>query len=98
MPTLDDLLTAAGNTRPQSVAIVDGDVRLTFADIDRLAGRLAGGLYAAGVRRRDAVAWQLPNGYEAVLLFRACWRIGAVAVPIHERAGTADVDLSLIHI
>jgi acyl-CoA synthetase (AMP-forming)/AMP-acid ligase II len=54
--------------------------------------RVAGGLRARGVRRRDVVAWQLPNVEAAVLLYRACWRLGAVAGPIHHQAGAAEVD------
>jgi acyl-CoA synthetase (AMP-forming)/AMP-acid ligase II len=38
------------------------------------------------------VAWQLPNCTEALLLFRACWRLGAVAVPVHHQMGPADAD------
>jgi cyclohexanecarboxylate-CoA ligase len=53
--------------------------------------RLAGGLRELGVRRGDVVSWQLPNGVEAVLLYRACWRLGAVAGPLHHQAGDADV-------
>ena len=52
---------------------------------------MAGGLRASGIRRGDTVAWQLPNCVEAAVLFRACWRLGAVAVPIHHLAGPADV-------
>ena len=37
------------------------------------------------------VAWQLPNWWEAVVLFRACWRCGAVAAPIHHQVGSAEV-------
>jgi cyclohexanecarboxylate-CoA ligase len=54
--------------------------------------RLAGGLRAAGVQRGDAVCWQRPNDDTGVLLYRACWRIGAVAVPIHHLAGPADAE------
>src|SRR3974377_945256 len=49
--------------------------------VDRLAGRLR----AAGVRRGRAVCWQLPNGAGALALYRACWRLGAVAAPLHHR-------------
>ena len=56
---------------------------------------VAGGLRRAGVRRGDVVAWQLPNVDEAVLLYRACWRIGAVAAPVHHQAGAAEVDKML---
>ena len=52
---------------------------------------LAGGLHSLGVGRGDVVAWQRPNGPEVVALYRACWRLGAVAAPIHDRATDADV-------
>jgi cyclohexanecarboxylate-CoA ligase len=101
VPTLDALLSSATSpatprpgTGPRD-ALVDGDIRLTADDLDGLAAGLAGGLRDLGVSRRDAVAWQLANGYESVLLYRACWRLGAVAVPIHHLAGAADVDRML---
>jgi cyclohexanecarboxylate-CoA ligase len=56
---------------------------------------VAGGLRAAGVAPGDVVAWQLPNGPDALTLFRATWRLGAVAAPIHHLAGPADVAASL---
>lgn len=56
---------------------------------------VAGGLADAGVARGASVAWRLPNGLEADALYRACWRLGAVAVPIHHLAGPADVDTLL---
>ena len=50
----------------------------------------AGGLHALGVSRGDVVAWQRPNGPDVVALYRACWRLGAVAAPIHHQAGDAE--------
>jgi cyclohexanecarboxylate-CoA ligase len=58
----------------------------------------AGGLRARGVRRGDAVAWQLRNVEQAVLLYRACWRLGAVAVPVHHGMGDADAATALAQI
>jgi cyclohexanecarboxylate-CoA ligase len=84
VPSLEALLLDA-QQRPE--AVVDGAIRLSSHDVALLAARLAGGLRGAGVRRRDVVAWQLPNGFESVLLYRACWRLGAVAAPL-------DPDLS----
>jgi acyl-CoA synthetase (AMP-forming)/AMP-acid ligase II len=51
---------------------------------------VAGGLAALGVGPGSTVAWQLPNGWPVVTLYRACWRLGAVAAPIHHLAGAAD--------
>ena len=58
----------------------------------------AGGLRARGVRRGDAVAWQLRNVEQAALLYRACWRLGAVAVPVHHGMGTADAAAALAQV
>ncbi len=59
--------------------------------LERLVSSTAGGLRRQGVRRGDIVAWQLPNWWEALVLFRACWRCGAVAAPIHHQVGPAEV-------
>lgn len=89
VPTLDQLLTP---TRPfESTAIVDGDVELDAATVERLVGAASGGLRRMGIRRGDVVAWQLPNWWEAIILFRACWRCGAVAAPIHHQVGESEV-------
>jgi acyl-CoA synthetase (AMP-forming)/AMP-acid ligase II len=71
--------------------VADSRHRFDRAELERLVGAAAGGLRAAGVRRGDTVAWQLPNCTEAAILFRACWRLGAVAVPIHHLVGPAEV-------
>jgi cyclohexanecarboxylate-CoA ligase len=59
------------------------------------AAEVAGWLRGMGVRRGDVVAWQLANGPEVELLYRASWQLGAVAAPLHHRAGRADVDAAL---
>jgi cyclohexanecarboxylate-CoA ligase len=68
---------------------------LTPPDADAAIAELAGALLRAGVRPGDVVAWQRPNVPDAVLLYRACWRIGAVAAPLHHLAGAADVEVAL---
>ena len=52
---------------------------------------LAGGLHGLGVGRGDVVGWHRPNGPDVVQLYRACWRLGAVAAPIHDRASDDEV-------
>ena len=89
VPTLDRLLSSA---RPAGTpAVVDGRVSLDSGTLERLVASVAGGLRAAGVRRGDLVTWQLPNWWEALVLFRACWRCGAVAAPLHHQVGAAEV-------
>ena len=88
-PSLDALFEAGRATRG---AIVDGDRRFEAAGLDDVAARLAGSLRRRGVGRGDTVAWQSVNRWEAVALFRACWRLGAVAAPVHHLAGPAELD------
>jgi cyclohexanecarboxylate-CoA ligase len=52
---------------------------------------VAGGLRAGGVEPGDVVAWQSPNRPEIVLAYRACWRLGAIAAPLHHQAGADEV-------
>ena len=59
------------------------------------AARVAGWLRRRGVRHGDVVSWQLPNQPDAVLLYRACWQLGAIAAPVHHRAAGPDVDAAL---
>jgi len=89
VPTLDALLSSPRG--PTALAVVDGDVQIDAGTLERLVSGLAGGLRGLGVRRGDVVAWQLPNWWEAVALFRACWRCGAVAAPLHHQVGATEV-------
>jgi len=91
--TLDSVLAAAP-VRDDLVVEVgeDGTVgrRWSSADVDAAVAALAGGLRAAGVRPEDAVAWRSGNRIGSLLAYRACWRLGAVAAPIHHRAGDQE--------
>ena len=64
-------------------------------EADALVATVAGGLRDRGVRRGEAVAWQVPNSLAAAVLTRACWRIGAVAAPVLHSFGAADVEAAL---
>ena len=68
--------------------VVDDSGRLDAAAAYQAVGEVAGALVTSGVRRGDVVSWQLPNSAAALLLYRACWRIGAVAAPLHHRMGS----------
>jgi cyclohexanecarboxylate-CoA ligase len=67
---------------PDVTAVIDGERRLTFADVDREATRLAAALRARGVTADDVVSFQLPNCAEAVIVFQAVMKLGATVNPI----------------
>ncbi|WP_151446038.1 class I adenylate-forming enzyme family protein [Lacisediminimonas profundi] len=64
-------------------AVVCGQRRITFAELDSSTNRLAQGLRAAGVGVGDRVCIYLPNGVEFVQAFLAVVKAGALAVPVN---------------
>ena len=78
--------------------MVDGPTRLSAVQADGLVAAVAGGLRARGVRRGEAVAWQVPNSLAAAVLTRACWRLGGVAAPVLHSFGAADVEKALTQV
>jgi cyclohexanecarboxylate-CoA ligase len=72
--------------------VVDAAARLSSEELEDRVAAVAGGLRAQGVEAGDAVCWQKPNAIDAVVLYRACWRLGALAAPIHHLAGSTDVE------
>jgi cyclohexanecarboxylate-CoA ligase len=56
------------------------------SDADAVAN-LAGGLRDRGVEPGSVVCWQAPNDASVALAYRACWRLGAIAAPIHHALG-----------
>jgi cyclohexanecarboxylate-CoA ligase len=57
--------------------------------------RVAGGLRALGVEPGDVVSWQSHNRDEVAFLYRACWRLGAIAAPLHHLLGAQDAERSM---
>jgi cyclohexanecarboxylate-CoA ligase len=72
----------ADRATDESVGLIDGDVTLTHADVERHVAAVAGALHELGVRKGDVVSWQLPNWWEAVVLHHGILRCGAVSNPI----------------
>jgi cyclohexanecarboxylate-CoA ligase len=92
-PTIEALFesVALSDRIVDRITVVDGDVRLTGGELTDRCRRLAGGLRRLGVRRGDVVSFQTPSWWETIALYRACWRLGAIAAPIHHLAAAADV-------
>ncbi|MCW6008849.1 amino acid adenylation domain-containing protein [Micromonospora sp. CPCC 205371] len=68
--------------RPHEVAVVDGDRSVSYAELDALAGRIAGGLAAKGVRPEDVVGIAVPRSVEMVAAVLGVLRLGAAYLPL----------------
>lgn len=84
-PTLPDLLRQAAREVPGDEAFRYRNERLTYADWDALADRLAAGMAARGVRAGDVVALLLPSTPLYLVAYLAAARLGAVTTGINVR-------------
>ncbi|WP_117195233.1 class I adenylate-forming enzyme family protein [Rhizobium terrae] len=67
----------------EKTALVAGEARLTYAELDILSDGLAAALQRGGVKPGDRVLMVLDNGHEAVLSFFGAWKAGAVPCPLY---------------
>lgn len=73
----------------------DGDRRLSYAEADRAAGLHGAALTRLGVHPGDRVALYVDKSLEAVLVYLACLRIGAVIVPLNPAYTAAELEYFL---
>ncbi|MFI7388886.1 amino acid adenylation domain-containing protein, partial [Streptomyces sp. NPDC049813] len=78
--TLPDLFAAQVERTPDAVALISGDERLSYAELDGRASRLARHLMAHGVGPEDFVAVYLPRTADLVVALLAVAKAGAAYV------------------
>jgi len=94
--TLDDALQEHARARGDKLAIVDRAWRLTFAELDRLAHRVACGLLRLGLTSGDVISIQTPNWAEWLIMHCAATRDGSrEGGGCHQRAPGSRVRCSL---
>jgi long-chain acyl-CoA synthetase len=81
--SLASILAEAARRRPDKVAVVDGDVRVTYAELWRQARAYAAGLRELGIRPGDTVALLAPNVLDFPRAYYGALAAGAVVVPVH---------------
>jgi 2-furoate---CoA ligase len=92
MLDLGTSLLASVARDPEAVAIVDGDLRLTYAAWWRRISATVAGLDGLGLRPGDRLLTVLQNRWEAATLHWACQVAGIVVTPLNWRAKADEVD------
>jgi long-chain acyl-CoA synthetase len=78
-----DILPAASARCGGKPALVAGGRTLTYADLDTLSDRVAGGLAARGVAAGDRVSLLAQNRWEWVVAYHGALKAGAVINPLN---------------
>ncbi|MFT4043216.1 MAG: acyl-CoA synthetase [Gordonia sp. (in: high G+C Gram-positive bacteria)] len=94
---LGDLLHRTAVRLPDKTAIVDGDVRLTYAEFDATVNRCANTLTARGLRKGDRLVLISHNCWQFVVLNFACARVGVILVPVNFGLGATEIAFILDH-
>jgi 2-furoate---CoA ligase len=77
---------------PHAVAVVDGDVRLTYAEWYGRISSVVAGLDMLGLKPGDHIVTALTNRWEAATLHWACQFAGVIITPVNWRVSAAELD------
>jgi long-chain acyl-CoA synthetase len=82
---------------PDKVALIFEEQAYAYSELCRLTQALAASLLQRGINPGDRVAFLLPNCLEIVLCYYACFKIGAIAVPLNISFHTELLNHGLTH-
>lgn len=85
------VLQRASLIYPDKVAMIDGDVEITYREMEERVYQLANGLRALGVEQGDAVAALCMNHHHYLEIFFACHAMGAVINPLNVRLAAPEI-------
>ena len=88
---LGDLLSRSAARTPHKTALVYGELRQTFAELDQTVNRTANALAARGVAKGDHVALLSHNNHAFVVIRFALARLGVVTVPINFMLNASEI-------
>jgi long-chain acyl-CoA synthetase len=85
---VEAFLELSAQQSPHKTALVCGDQRLSYQEIEEQCNRLAHALSDVGVQRGDRIAVYLENSVEAVVAIFAILKAGAVLMPVNPTTKT----------
>ena len=80
---LGEMIERSALRYAQNIAVVCGDKRITYEELNNSVNKLANGLTNLGLEKRDKIALLLPNCEEFIISYFALNKIGATVVPLN---------------
>ncbi len=88
--TLPQVVADAAVAHGQRLAITDGGVQLTYAELDAARIRAARAFIAAGLEKGERIAIWAPNIYQWIIAAIGAQSVGGVLVPLNTRYKGAE--------
>lgn len=88
---IGDMVTRAENRFPNKIAIKDGDVTLTYRELNKLVNKCGNALLSLDLEYQDRIALMFPNKWEMLVSYLACAKAGFIAMPISLGLTSEDV-------
>ncbi len=89
-----DILTRSASRSPDKLALVDGDLELTYRELDARASAIGHSLLELGLERGEMVGILSRNSWELVATYFACAKAGLVAQPANLGLKPAEIGWS----
>jgi fatty-acyl-CoA synthase len=89
--TVGQILERSAARVPDRTALIFGERRWSYRELDAAVGRVAGRLLAEGFTKGDRIAAYGKNSDAYVILFLACARAGLVHVPVNFNAVAGEL-------
>jgi long-chain acyl-CoA synthetase len=94
---LADAVRHARARQPEKHALIVGERRWSYEQLDEITDRIGAALLRRGLRPGDRVALHFANSAELVFCYYACFKIGAVAVPLNIRLKGPELEYVINH-
>src|SRR5437868_15179666 len=92
---LQDWVAVQADTRPHASAIVMGEERVTYGQLEARSNQLARALEAAGSGRGDRICLLMPKSPTAITAMLGIYKAGCIFVPIDPSASAQRLRLVL---
>ena len=89
---IGNVIRHAARVAPHDLAATLGADELTFGELDRRANQVAHALVKLGVAHGDRVAWWSETALDAMPIFAALAKLGAVFMPVNARLGADEAE------
>ncbi len=90
--TVGEMFTTVVAAHPGAEAVVDGDMRLCYGELDSRVRKLASALAANGISVGDRIILNVDNGHQFPIAYMAAIFLGAIAVPVGTRLQAPELE------